>query len=353
MREKTEKQLKKEKKLKAQRTFPAGKTALLFVILAVQIVMIIAVCLYQPQPQDVIKQYNVTVEPKADGTLDISYSFVWEAKDTSEALTWIEIGMANADYAVYADSFSSNIRSHNRENYDGNVCLVLNLDRAYYGGEVLQFSFKINQQRMLCKDGSGYFYEFVPGWFNSTPVENYTFRWADNGQITQVHGAQRQGGYYVWSGSLECGGYVPMMVYYGPDSFAGCYVVDHRAFDDDGAYNSLQEDKVAMIVLVCFGVIVLLIVQVWAIDSVVSYHRGRGFLTGHGYHVHTYGRSNPHYIRARNRYHATHARSGGRSGGRGCACACACACAGGGRAGCSQKDTYVPCRTTNSPEKTA
>ena len=60
----------------------------------------------------------------------------------------------------------------------------------------------------------------------------------------------------------------------------------------------------------------------------------------HGYYIHTYGRSNPHYIRARDRYNATHSRSsGGRSGG-GCACACACACAGGGRAGCSQKDTY-------------
>jgi Asp-tRNA(Asn)/Glu-tRNA(Gln) amidotransferase A subunit family amidase len=54
--------------------------------------------------------------------------------------------------------------------------------------------------------------------------------------------------------------------------------------------------------------------------------------------MHTYGRPNPHYIRARNAYNATHRSRGGGSGG--CACACACACAGGGRAGCSQKDTY-------------
>ena len=43
-----------------------------------------------------------------------------------------------------------------------------------------------------------------------------------------------------------------------------------------------------------------------------------------GYYIHTYGRSNPLYIRARDRYNATHSRSS----------------AGGGRAGCSQKDTY-------------
>lgn len=342
MTEKSEYQREKDKKLRAERKFPTGKTVLLFVILAVQIAMIIAVCFYQPQPQDVIRRYDVTVEPKADGTLDILYSFVWEAKDPNEPLTWIEIGMANANYSVYAESFSGNIRSYDRQNYDGNVCLVLNLDRAYYGGEVLRFSFKVNQGRMLCKSGDGYCYEFVPGWFNETPVENYTFRWADNGQITAVNSDQRQGGYYIWSGSFDCGGYTQMVVHYGPESFAGSYVVPRQDFDDNGAYDALAEEKAGMIALVCVGVIVLLCVQVWAIDSVVSYHRGRGFLTGYGYHVHTYGRSNPHYIRARTRYHATHSSGGRGGGGRGCACACACACAGGGRAGCSQKDTYAP-----------
>jgi len=87
------------------------------------------------------------------------------------------------------------------------------------------------------------------------------------------------------------------------------------------------------------GAALLIIAEVYIVDSYVSYGRGRGFLTGHGYYVHTYGRSNPYYIRQRDKYIATHrSNSGGRSGG--CACACACACAGGGRAGCSQKDTY-------------
>lgn len=90
----------------------------------------------------------------------------------------------------------------------------------------------------------------------------------------------------------------------------------------------------AVAVVCCIGAALLSIAEVYIVDCYVSYGRGRGFLTGHGYHVHAYGRSNPHYIRARDKYNATHSRSGG--GGRGCACACA----GGGRAGCSQKDTY-------------
>ena len=144
---------------------------------------------------------------------------------------------------------------------------------------------------------------------------------------------------YVQRGSLDYGEYSKMTIQYGMDDFAGCQTVQYRTFDDDGARNELKEDKVGVIVLCCLVAAFLIIAEVYIVDCYVSYGRGRGFLTGHGYHVHTYGRSNPHYIIARDKYNATH---GGRSGGHGggCACACACACAGGGRAGCSQKDTY-------------
>lgn len=326
--------------IKANRTFPVSKTILLVVILMIQIGIIIAAFHFDPQPQDIIRQYDVTVDALEDGSLDIHYHFVWEAVDTSEELTWIEIGMANGNYSVYPESVSDTISHYSQENYDGEVYLVLDLDRAYTGGEVLEFSFKVNQWDMLCKDGEGYFYEFVPGWFNATPVDRYTFRWAEDGHIRSVSGAQRHDGHYTWSGSFGCGDYAMMTVRYGQDSFTGCSTVPYQAFDDSGAYDSLGEDKVIMIVLAFLGAACLVVIQVWVVDSVVSYHRGRGFLTGHGYYVHAYGRSNPHYIRARDRYHATHTRSSGRRSGGGCACACACACAGGGRAGCSQKDTY-------------
>lgn len=325
-----------ESYIKKTRTFPVGKTVLLIVILLIQIGIIVAAFHFEPQPQDRIHQYDVTVGTKDDGSLDISYHLVWEALDTSEELTWIEIGMANGNYSVYPESVSDTIRYYTQEYYDGEVHLRLDLDRPYIGGEMLEFSFKINLKDMLCKDADGYFYEFIPCWFNSTPVESYSFRWAEDGRIQSVSASKRQAGFFVWSGSLECGEYVPMTVRYGKDSFNGCATVNYQPFDDDGAYNSLNEDKTAIIVLAFLGAAFLIIFQVWVVDSVVSYHRGRGFLTGHGFHIHAYGRSNPYYIRAVNRYNATHSHSSGhhRSGG------CACACAGGGRAGCSQKDTY-------------
>lgn len=316
-----------EAEIRAKRKFPTGNTVLLVVIVAIQIGLIIVGFCYQPKPQDVIHQYNVTVEPQSDGSLDIAYYFQWEALDSSEELTWVEIGMANESISIYTDSVSSNISAYSKYVDDDYVSLRLDFKEAYIGGDVFSFSFKINQKDMLCKNEEGYFYEFVPSWFNAIEVKHYEFKWLMDG-----------GRDYVERGRLSYGEYCKMTAQYGISDFSGCQTVKYTPFNDSGAYNELQEDKVGATVLCCLGAALLIVAEVYIIDSYVSYGRGRGFLSGHGYYVHTYGRSNPHYIRARDRYNATY---GGRSGGRGCcACACACACAGGGRAGCSQKDTY-------------
>ena len=71
MKEKTENQLKKEEKLRSKRTFPIGYTFLLVLIVVVQIGLIFLGIRYQPKPQDVIHQYDVTVTPLPNGSLDI------------------------------------------------------------------------------------------------------------------------------------------------------------------------------------------------------------------------------------------------------------------------------------------
>lgn len=314
---------------RSHRTFPVGNTILLIVLIAIQAGLILLGIYYQPKPQDEILQYDVTVQPLADGSLDMEYHLVWMALDESEELTWVEIGMANENFTVYPDSVTSNVNIYSK-NTDGDyVSLRLDFNEAYIGGDVIDFSFKINQKDMLCKNEAGYFYEFVPGWFNAIEVKQYNFVWH-----------KEDGEDYVRQGSLTYGEYSKITIQYGPDAFSGCQTVKYQPFEGSGAYNEMQEEKTGILVLCCVVAVLLILAEVFIVDCYVSYGRGRGFITGHGYYVHTYGRSNPHYITAQNHYAATHGRHhGGRSGG-GCACACACACAGGGRAGCSQKDTY-------------
>ena len=329
-------------KIKKNRTFPKGNTVGLVICVIAQVLAILFAIFYTPKPQDVIKNYTVTVTPLEDGRLDIEYAFTWQALDTSEPLSWVEIGLPNRSYAVDEASLSDNIARHLRIADGDYVALRLDFVRPYRGGETLDFSFKITQNDMLCRSGDGYFYEFVPGWFNETPVENYTFRWKRTSGIRFAEGASSVLDYYVWSGSFDCGGYQRMYVGYDAESFTSAQTVEHIPFDDGGAYNGLREEKQGIIALVVVAVIVMIIFEVYFIDSYVSYGRGRGFLVGYGHRVHVYGRPNPHYISARNK-HAS-GRSGG-GGGRGCACACACACAGGGRAGCSRKNGFSSKKT--------
>ncbi|MBE6942640.1 MAG: hypothetical protein E7453_00040 [Ruminococcaceae bacterium] len=317
-----------EAEIRAKRKFPTSNTIWLIAIVAAQIALILFGLFYQPKPQDLIHQYDVTVETQSDGSLDITYYFRWEALDTSEPLTWVEIGMANENFSIYPDSVSSNISAYSKYVDEDYVSLRLDFTKAYIGGDVFSFAFKINQKDMLCKNEEGYFYEFVPCWFNAIEVKQYEFKWLIS-----------TGRDYAKRGSLSYGEYCKMTIQYGANDFSGCQTAQYTPFDDSGAYNELQEDKIGVVVMCCLFAALLIIAEVYIIDSYVSYGRGRGFLSGHGYYVHTYGRSNPHYIRARDRYNANRGgRSGG--GGGGCACACACACAGGGRAGCSQKDTF-------------
>ncbi len=326
-----------EEIIKAKRRFPKAKTVIIFVLLAIQIALIILACLYTPTPQDRIELYELTVMPRSDGAVDITYRFVWTPLDTSEELTWIDIGMANENFGFYESSLSDTIDGCEKYVDGDYVSARIYLDKPYKAGETLEFSFRIRQQDLLCKNDEGYFYELVPGWFNATPVEKYRFTWQESQNILSSNATAEENDTLVWEGGMPCGTYVKLRVDYDTNAFSGVNTVKYSPFYDGEVYNELQSDKAAIIVLAVSVCIILLICQVYMIDSIVSYHRGRGFLTGYGYHVHTYGYSNPRYIRARDEHTSTSGSRGGRSGG--CACACACACAGGGRAGCSQKDT--------------
>ncbi len=319
------------------RRFPKGKAVLILLFFLIQTVALTLALTYTPTPQDRIDRYELLLSPNEDGSLDLEYRFVWTALDPNEALTWVEIGMPNKYFDFIPDAISPNIVSYETYTDGDYVSARLDLDRPYEAGETITFSFRVRQRELLCQSDDGYFYELVPSWFNATPVESYRFVFRTEKSPLSSNADTAEGDELIWEGEMPCGSYVLMRVDYAAAAFPpSAPTVAYEEFYDGDVTNSLKEDKIGVIILASLFTLGLLAAQIYLIDSVVSYHRGRGFLRGYGHHIHIYGRVNPRYEEEQQK----HGSRGGRSGG-GCACACACACAGGGRAGCSQKDTVA------------
>ena len=293
-----------------KRKFPIGATVGLIALVIVQVACICSMVFYKPKPQDVIEKYTIYATPQSDGSLDIEYYFTWTALDMSEELTWIEIGMAN-EYFSILDERSDNIRRIDKYTDDDGYCYAqVYFKNAYEGGNTFDFSFKINQQRILASDGVELFYEFIPGWFNYCQIKSYTFYFNKYGDIDSYNGDFQDNDWLIWQGSLDYGDYVMMRVNY--NSF-DAHTVKYEGFYGDGAYNGLSSDKEGATAGAAFIIIIGLIVELVIVDAYVSYNRGRGFLRGYGHHVHVYGHVNPRY-RTEAQKHS--ARSGGGGGHR-------------------------------------
>lgn len=322
-----------ESTVKKRRKFPVVNTLILALLVALQVFLLIVAVVYEPEPQDRIEEYSVYVTPLDDGSLNVEYRFKWKALDEDEPLSWVEIGMPNENFVLI--SHSDNVMKLANDSGDGYCYAVVDFYNSYVGGATVDFSFKVNQRDMLCENNGTVFYEFVPSWFNSIEVEHYSFNWKKSENVTLTNADSENGDWYTWEGSLGYGEYRKLKVSY--DGF-NAPTTRYSEFDDSGAYDGMAEEKGGVIALMIFFMLIVAVFEIIIIDFYVSYSRGRGFLRGYGHHVHVYGVRNPHYISAQ-RAHMNTSHGGGRIGG-GCACACACACAGGGRAGCSQKDTY-------------
>lgn len=272
-----------EETIKKRRRFPVGKTILLSVFILLQLLCVAAMFIYTPKPQDVIDKYEVFVTPKDDGTLDIEYRFTWTPLDPSEPLSFVYVGVPNPDYTIL--EYSANITKVEEYRYDG-VCHVdLHLDRDYYKGETLQFYLRINQASMLCEGIDTYFYEFIPCWFNATPVTEYSFHWKKTNGEKYVNADTSDKTWHIWQGSMEPGEYRIMRLEYEPFDAT---VTEYMPFDDSEVSNELKSEKGGMIAILVMVVLIIIVFEVFLVDSVISYHRGRGFITGYGHPMYVY-----------------------------------------------------------------
>ena len=274
---------------------------------------------YAAAPLDEIQNYEIQVDMRNDGTLDIKYHVDWKVlDDTSEGpLSWVKIGIPNKNVDEIK-AHTDNIKSIEYNKQDGRTYVYIYFDRDYYKNELISFDFSIHQSHMYVIDQEDHMlrYSFTPGWFDEIEVKNIVVKWNKFNVLKTGGDPTVEGDYYVWTGSLGLGEKLNASVYYNLDAFE--VSEDGQAQEDES--DGLSAGAIILIIIVVFFVIVLIICLIFGDDDYDS-SSGFGGRSGRSTYIFT---------------------GGGRSSSCACvsSCACACACAGGGRAGCSKKDFY-------------
>ena len=286
---------------------------------------------------DVINDYSITVDPRKDGTLDITYHIEWEVLDsTSEGpLTWVKIGIPNSK-ADSIRALSNNIKSIRYYNDNGDY-IRIDFTKEYHAGDIAEFDFTLHQSYMYTLNGNRCTYNFTPGWFGSLKVKNISVYWNAENVLSSSSEEKNSDNYLVWNDSLRKGGKLKTEVIYDIDTFNVDSNKQYKEVTSTTRNSSSVSSMSGIMSLLYFFIIASIVL------SVLSAFTGTGYRSHGGYGYSSYGhRSYDRSIRS----------SRSRSS---CACvsscACACACAGGGRAGCSKKDLYGTNLTTKNIEK--
>lgn len=269
-------------------------------------------------PLDEIQSYQIKIDPRIDGTLDMQYTVVWKVlDDKSEGpLEWIKIGNPNS-HVDEITALSKNIKKIRYYPESGKSFIRIDLDRQYKAGEIITLKYSIHQKRMYIVEEENHLvrYSFTAGWFEDINVKNIRVLWNEK-NVIEATTEKKEDGYYIWEDSLKMGERFNVSIKYNADVFD---------YDLNNQYTEGNQTSGGTVILIIFvGLFVLIIIV-----CVIAYVSDDGYDGGFGG---TSGGSSV-YIHT----HSSCARSS-------CACvsscACACACAGGGRAGCTKKDFY-------------
>lgn len=246
-------------------------------------IFILVTPVYASAPTDEILNYDIMVEVNDDATLDIYYYISWKVLDSDALgpLEWVQVGIPNR-HTVYCQALSSSISSI-RTTSSGGYYVRVDLDRKYYEGEVVDFSFKINQDNMYEVDKlkEGYtVYTFTPGWFDDINVDNMTIRWNMDNVDSFTPNCEIDNGQLVWSTPLNKGDKYTVSVGYPNDAYA----FDLSKSDDDASGRTTIGETIIeiiaaiivffMSIAMCVGPIIFIAVLVRAFTG---YSKGAGF----------------------------------------------------------------------------
>lgn len=314
-------------------------------LLCIMSIMVVAGCNKQGtscngstviNPLDHINEYEIRIDPREDGTLDMHFKIEWTVLNstTEGPLEWVRIGVPNC----YVDEIKKETSNIDKIKYDSDngSFIRIDFDREYHKGETLVFAFSTHQSRIYNLNGDYCEYGYNPGWFPEIQVTEARVLWRKD-NVIYSNSERVEGDYLVWDGFLDFNETIQVNVQYEQSNFIN--------LSEDKQYSNNYMTVSDIVILVIVGLLILSIVALLVYNAIKKhdpYMSARGYYGRSYYHPYFFiGRSRSGYSRSGARIvNPGSGGHGGRGGGGSCACACACACAGGGRAGCSKKDFY-------------
>ena len=299
-----------------------NKKILVSIIIFFAILLFSNICM--ANDLDVINEYTITIEPRTDGTLDMTYHLEWKVLDstTEGPLEWIKIGIPNGN-VDNIKAISSNIKkiSYYQDNGD---FVRIDFKQSYEEDSTIDIEFKLHQSYMYTLNEGSCKYSFTPGWFDEINVKKLTIRWKADKISKYTPKASATGGYYIWTkNNLLKGTTYTVNITYPSNAFN---TTDTMQFSDA---TITKENTFSLFSNQLYTYVIGFVIAAFLLfmGSLLS---GGGYSSRRGL---GYSRS---YWDDDDDWRSSSSSSSSSIS----SCACACACAGGGRAGCSKKDLY-------------
>lgn len=257
---------------------------LLAIVFALLLVYPLSGKAYAAAPTDVINNYVITVTMNEDATVNILYHVEWEVLDSDSLgpLEWVKMAAPNnhiVDYYANSDTIKSISKM------DGSYFRI-DLDRAYYEGETVEFDFGFVQDYMYQVDKleNGYtVVSFTPEWFEDIEVKHLLVLWDNTNMYSWSPECEVSGTANIWETSLNKGEKYSISVSYPNDA----YSFDLTKFEDYGDSGYHEESTFEKILSGFFGIICTILgmgvpIAIWIAiaNGIKSFTSGAGFGTG-------------------------------------------------------------------------
>ena len=177
----------------------------IFIFLAFLVLFLLFPNFSMAKDLDQINEYNITVDPRSNGSLDILYNIKWQVLDSDSEgpLEWVKIGIPNSSVDSIK-SVSKNIKSVKYYKDNGDYVRI-DFKKSYYKDEIVEFSFSIHQNYMYVIDNDKCCFEFTPGWFDEIEVKKINVLWNAKNVYDSSSKGTNSDNYLTWSSSLKKG----------------------------------------------------------------------------------------------------------------------------------------------------